>query len=288
MITRRTVVTGLPLLVAAPALAAPNRFARLGPVLARIEHDAGGPIGLALIDTADGTRFAHRANQRFPLCSTFKLLLAARLLAGAEAGLWRMDDRLPITRADMLNNAPFSETRIGGSASLLEMAEAMCVLSDNPAANLCLARIGGPAALTSWLRAIGDRVTRLDRQEPEMNNEVPDDPRDTTTPEAMLATCRRLVTGQVLSPDNRARLAGWMAASRTADTMIRAGLPAGWREANKTGSGEDHARNIVSIITPPGRPPIWLAAYLFAARSSLAERNRHFPAIGRAIAESLA
>lgn len=287
MITRRTLVTGLPLLAAAPALAAPDRFAALRRVLAGIEHAAGGPIGVALVDSGSGARFSHRADQRFPLCSTFKLLLAARLLDGADKGQWRLEDRLPITRADMLSNAPFSETRIGGSASLLELAEAMCVLSDNPAANLALARIGGPAALTRWLRGLGDGVTRLDRMEMALNNEVPGDPRDTTTPAAMLATCRRLVAGPLLPSASRARLLGWMAASRTADSMIRAGLPAGWHEANKTGAGEWRARNIISIITPPGRPPIWLAAFLFAERSSLAERNRHFPALGRAIVESL-
>jgi beta-lactamase class A len=287
LITRRTLALGLPLL-AAPAVAATDRFAALRRAIPQIERSAGGPIGIALIDTHSGARFEHRAGQRFPLCSTFKLLLAARLLAGADAGQWQMDERLPIRRQDMLNNAPFSEKRIGGSASLLEMAEAMCVLSDNPAANLALARIGGPAALTAWLRAIGDGTTRLDRMEPEMNNETPGDPRDTSTPAAVLATARALVEGRILSAAARTQLLGWMQASQTADTMIRAALPPGWQEANKTGAGSWHARNIISRITPPGRKPIWVAAYLFAAKSELAERNRHFPPLGRAIVESLA
>lgn len=287
MIDRRLFIAGLPLLGAT----APDRFAPLRRAIAAIERSAGGPIGVALIDTHSGARFTHRAQQRFPLCSTFKLLLAARLLHGAEQGRWRLDERLPIGRADMLNNAPFSETRIGGSASLAELAEAMCVLSDNPAANLALARIGGPAALTGWLRAIGDATTRLDRMEPEMNNETPGDPRDTTTPAAMLATTRALVEGRILSAAARARLLGWMQASRTADTMIRAALPPGWAEANKTGAGSWRARNIVSRITPPSvsgsRAPIWVAAYLFAARSELPERNRQFVPLGRAIVDSL-
>ena len=290
MITRRLLVSTLPLL-AAPALAA-DRFAPLRRAIPGIERAAGGPIGIALIDTGSGARFSHRGDQRFPLCSTFKLLLAARLLHGAQTGQWAMGDRLPITRADMLNNAPFSEKRIGSSASLLELAEAMVVLSDNPAANIALTRIGGPARLTGWLRALGDGTTRLDRNEPAMNNETPGDPRDTTTPAAMLATCRQLLTARPLNEANRAQLLAWMAASRTADTMIRAALPPGWQEANKTGAGSWHARNIVSIITPPpisGRPraPIWLAAYLFAAKSELAERNRQFVPLGRAIVESL-
>ena len=283
MIDRRMLMTGLPLLAAA----APDRFSPLRRAITAVERSAGGPIGISLLDTHTGERFGHRANDRFPLCSTFKLLLAARLLHGADKGQWAMIERLPVTKADMLFNAPFTEKRIGGSASLLELAEAMAVVSDNPAANIGLARVGGPAALTRWLRAIGDQTTRLDRNEPEMNNETPGDPRDTTTPAAMLATSRALVEGHILSPVARKTLFGWMQASRTADTMIRAALPPGWQEANKTGAGSWRARNIVSVMTPPGRKPIWVAAYLFAAKSELAERNRQFVPLGRAIVESV-
>lgn len=283
MIDRRTLVAGLPLIAAA----SPDRFASLRRAIPLIERSAGGPIGIALLDTHTGETFNHRANSRFPLCSTFKLLLAARLLHGADNGRWAMSERLPVTKADMLFNAPFTEKRIGGTATLLELAEAMAVLSDNPAANIALAKVGGPAALKAWLRSIGDTVTRLDRNEPEMNNETPGDPRDTTTPAAMLATSRALVEGHILSPAARAQLFAWMAASQTANTMIRAALPPGWNEANKTGSGSWRARNIASVITPPGRKPIWLTAYLFAAKSGLEERNRQFVPLGRAIVDSV-
>ena len=283
MIDRRMLMTGLPLLAAA----APDRFSPLRRAITAVERSAGGPIGISLLDTHTGERIGHRANDRFPLCSTFKLLLAARLLHGADKGQWAMIERLPVTKADMLFNAPFTEKRIGGSASLLELAEAMAVVSDNPAATIGLARVGGPAALTRWLRAIGDQTTRLDRNEPEMNNETPGDPRDTTTPAAMLATSRALVEGHILSPVARKTLYGWMQASKTADTMIRAALPPSWQEANKTGAGSWRARNIVSVMTPPGRNPIWVAAYLFAAKSELAERNRQFVPLGRAIVESV-
>ena len=283
MIDRRMLMTGLPLLAAA----APDRFAPLRRAITAVERSAGGTIGISLLDTHTGERFGHRANDRFPLCSTFKLLLAARLLHGADKGQWAMTERLPVTKADMLFNAPFTEKRIGGTASLLELAQAMTVLSDNPAANIALAKVGGPAALTAWLRSIADQTTRIDRNEPEMNNEAPGDPRDTTTPTAMLATSRALVEGRILSPVARKTLFGWMQASKTADTMIRAALPPGWQEANKTGAGSWRARNIVSVITPPARKPIWVAAYLFAAKSELAERNRQFVPLGRAIVESV-
>ncbi len=291
MFDRRQLISALPVLAASPAFSAADRFADLRRAITLIERDAGGPIGIALHDTGSGARFAHRANTRFPMCSTFKLLLAARLLHGADRGEWRMTDQLPVRAQDMLNPAPFTRPRIGSDASLQELAQAMVTLSDNPAANIALARIGGPAALTAWLRRGGDTITRLDRSEPEMNNETPGDSRDTTTPAAMLATCQRLLTDRWLSPQSRAQLLAWMAASQTADTMIRAALPPGWVEANKTGAGSWRARNIISIITPPpnalGARPIWLTAYLFAAKSELEERNRHFVPLGRAIVAAL-
>lgn len=283
MIDRRTLVIGLPLLAAA----APDRFAPLRRAIARIEHEAGGPLGFALFDSQSGARFGHRAQQRFPLCSTFKLLLAARLLHGAQEGRWRMEDRLAISAGDLYPPSPFSGSRVGVGATLAELAEAMVTLSDNGAANLALTHVGGPPALTGWLRSLGDTVTRLDRGEPEMNNETPGDPRDTTTPAAMLATCHRLLTAGPLGAANRTQLAAWMAASQTAQNIFRAALPPGWHEANKTGGGSWHARNIVSVITPPGRRPAYVAAYLFAAKSELAERSRHFVPLGQAIVESL-
>lgn len=283
MIDRRTLIAGLPLVAAA----APDRFAPLRRAIARIEHDAGGPLGFALHDSHTGGRFTHRAEQRFPLCSTFKLLLAARLLHGAQQGRWRMTDRVAIAAADLIAPSPFTSSRVGTGATLAELAQAMTEVSDNGAANLGLSHVGGPAALTAWLRSIGDRVTRLDRGEPEMNNEIPGDPRDTTTPAAMLATCQRLLTAGPLDAAGRARLAALMAGSQTANGLFRAVLPPGWQEGNRTGGGEWHARNIVSVITPPGRRPVYVAAYLFAAKSGMAERGRHFQPLGRAIVESL-
>ncbi len=302
MLDRRTLLAGMPLLgaaapgpqtilgAAAPGpqtilgAAAPDRWAALRRAVAEVERAAGGPLGLSVLDTGTGRQFGWRANTRFPMCSTFKLLLAARLLAG---GPWRMDDALQVTAADVINPAPFTRPRIGSTATLTELAGAMVTLSDNPAANIALKHTGGPAALTRWLRQIGDGVTRLDRMEPEMNNETPGDPRDTTTPAAMLWTARRVLLGGVLAPAARVQLLGWMANSETGATMLRSALPAGWQEAHKTGAGADRARNIVSLITPPGRKPILVSAYLFAAVSSLEERNRHFPALGRAVVSAL-
>ncbi len=298
MITRRTLVASLPLLGAAPAFALSDRFAPLRKAIATIEHDAGGPLGIALHDSATGERFLHRAGQRFPMCSTFKLLLAAKILKTREIGrpacrdmeevaACPRDEAVKILADDIVAPSPFSKPLVGGFAKPLDLAQAMVTLSDNGATNAALRAIVTPAELTRWIRGLGDPVTRLDRNEPAMNSEDLSDPRDTTSPSAMLALSRALLSGRVLRVADRDLLLQWMADSQTGKDMIRAGLPAGWKEAHKTGASEWRARNIVSVITPPSGKRIWVAAYLFAAKSELAERNRHFPALGRAIAESV-
>jgi beta-lactamase class A len=285
LIARRTLLTAL-LAAPVPGLAAPACSRRLEPlnaICAGIERNSGGRFGLAVLDTQDGARFGWNEDLRFPMCSTFKALLAGHILWLAERRRLSLAEPVAIRREDMIDVAPLTEPRIGQSMTLAELCYATVTTSDNPAANLLLRRLGGPAALTQWLRGLGDHTTRLDRNEPEMNEALPLDPRDTTTPEAMLATIQRLALGRALSPAGRRQLTAWMAGSVTGGAMLRDALPAGWREANKTGAGAHGTRGIVSLIHPPARRPILVAAYLRDGESALAARNAHFPPIARAL-----
>ena len=248
------------------------------------ERRLGGRIGMALVDRGSGRRFAYRGGELFPLCSTFKLLVAAAILARVDAGTERLDAAVAVSRADLLGNSPFSETRAGGTATVAELCAAAIGQSDNAAANLLLPRIGGPAGLTRFVRASGDPVTRLDRTEPTLNTATPGDRRDTTAPAAMLATAERLLFGRTLAPASRARLTDWMAASTTGAHRLRAGLPPAWAVADKTGAGAHGSDNEVALLTPPGRPPLLVATYLTGSDRDLADTNAAHAAIGRAIA----
>lgn len=79
-----------------------------------------------------------------------------------------------------------------------------------------LREIGGPAALTSFARSLGDEFTRLDGWEVELNEALSGNPRDTTTPAAMLKNLQRLIIGNVLSETSRQRLTDWMLANKPA------------------------------------------------------------------------
>jgi beta-lactamase class A len=256
--------------------------------LARLERESGGRLGVAVLDTLTGAQAGHRADERFPMCSTFKLLAAAAVLARVDAGQERLDRLVKFDASDVVVNSPATKDRVGSAGmSLEEVCEAAMTLSDNTAGNLLLAALGGPASLTAYARSLGDTVTRLDRIEPELNEAMPGDPRDTTSPAAMLSNVRTLVLGNALSSHSRDRLIGWLVGNKTGDARLRAGLPNTWRVGDKTGSGERGTTNDVGIVWPPGRAPIVISAYLTGTSAAAAQRNATLAAVGRAVSSTL-
>lgn len=265
-------------LLPTPAGARPDGAA-LSRGLARLEARAGGRLGVAVLDTGSGVQAGHRAGERFGLCSTFKLLLAAAVLQRCDQGRMQADQFIAYGKADLVPHAPVTGARLAeGGMKLLELAEATQITSDNPAANLLLRQFGGPAGFTAWLREIGDTTTRIDRWEPEMNRVPHGEERDTSTPAAIAATTARLLTGTLLQPASRERLLAWMEATRTGSRRLRAGFPAGWRAGDKTGTAMSAAMadkiNDVAIVWPaPERAPIVVAAYYEGPRRN-SERTR--------------
>ncbi len=271
------------LLLSAPALiaGAPDPFAA-------VERRVGGRLGVFALDTGSGRRLGHRADERFAMCSTFKALLAARVLQAVDAGRERAATRLRYGRADLLPNSPVSRARLAAGLTLAQACEAAVTVSDNTAADLLLARVGGPAGLTRWLRDLGDPATRLDRAEPALNSALPGDPRDTTTPAAVVATWRTLLTGAALTPASRGVLEGWLRATRTGERRLRAGLPSTWTCGDKTGTSGDAAGtwNDIAIARPPGRAPILVAAFLTRSPAPRAAAEGALAEVGRVVGEA--
>ncbi|WP_409999080.1 class A beta-lactamase [Bradyrhizobium sp. SZCCHNPS1003] len=271
-----------------PLLVKPALAADLQETIAGIEADGGGRLGVALLDTASGALNGHRLDERFPMCSTFKALLAAAILTKVDAGAEQLSRRLPITQADILSYAPVTKLHVGTSGlSIGELCEATVTLSDNTAANLLLATLGGPAGLTRTIRGFGDAITRLDRTEPDLNESVPGDSRDTTTPAAVAQTLAKLTSGNALSAASRDVLNGWLIACKTGGAKLRAGLPGEWRIGDKTGAGERGSSNDVAVIWPTGRAPVVVSSYLTETKASDDKRNAVHAAVGRAVASAL-
>ncbi|KMO27309.1 class A beta-lactamase [Methylobacterium aquaticum] len=283
-LTRRAALIGAALATCAARSveAAEDAAARL----AQLERRDGGRLGVEVRDTATGRRFGHRADELFPLCSTFKALAAAAVLARADKGQDDLNRRITYTRDALLSYAPVTGKHVETGMTLAELCAAAVVWSDNTAANLMLDRLGGPAGITAFARAHGDTVTRLDRTEPTLNTAIPGDPRDTTSPAAMVGLLDTILLGQVLSAESRARLTGWMQESPTGLKRLRAGLPEGWRTADKTGTGDNGTANVVALIRRPDGAPILAAVYLTGSPAEPAARDALHAEIGRLIARS--
>ena len=284
--TRRALCRAL---LAAP-LVLPVRTAAADtdPDLAAIERRLGGRLGVAAGST-ERLLIGHRADEDFPMCSTFKVLAAAAVLARADAGSENLDRVVTYGAGDLLSYAPVTRKALessGGTGRLLvsDLCAAALEWSDNTAVNLLLPSLGGPEGLTAWLRRIDDPRTRLDRTEPTLNSAIPGDPRDTTTPAAMRSTLGRILLGSILAPASRGRLEGWMAGSQTGFKRLRAGLPKDWPVGDKTGSGDNGTVNDVAILGPPGRAPVLAAVYMTGTTAPAAVWEAAYAEIGRLIA----
>jgi beta-lactamase class A len=254
-----------------------------------IEKAVGGRVGVMALDTGSGKALQSRPDERFPLCSTFKWLLAAAVLARADAGTLPLDKSASIEGLKLVGYSPVTGGRgASGTFSVEELCRAAVEDSDNTAANLLLSMIDGPAGLTRFLRSAGDPTTRLDRNEPALNEYVPGDLRDTTTPRAMVSTLNTLLLGTTLAAASRQQLISWMKDCKTGLARLRAGLPAAWVTADKTGTGDGGSVNDLAISWPPGRPPILIACYLNGSKQSVDSLSAAHVRIAHVVADTFA
>jgi beta-lactamase class A len=253
-----------------------------------MEARTGGRLGVFAVNTGNGRSFGWRAQERFPMCSTFKGLLAGVILQRVDRGAEQLDREIPISADDLVPHAPVTTRYVpAGSIRVETLCQAAVEVSDNPAANLLLRTLGGPAGFTAALRDLGDPTTRLDRDEPQLNSAIPGDPRDTSTPAAMVGSYRRLLVGPTLAAPSRRRLGAWMESAPTGLKRLRANLPTGWRAGDKTGSGPNNTANDVAVLWPRKGPPILVGCFSTLATRPEAQ-DPTMAEIGRLAVERLA
>lgn len=284
MVTRRKLLMAS--LVAAFASGA-YAAERADKALKRLQKQIGGRLGVHVLDSQSGKRIGIDDDSRYAMASTFKLPLAAALLWQVDRKAFNLELTMPIAKSDLLQNSSAVEAKLAAGAdsmTLRELCAAAVKVSDNAAANILLKGIGGPQALTQFFRSLGDNVSRLDRIEPMLNTNMPGDPRDTTTPRAMVDSMLRIFTQDVLSIPSRALLIDWMSASRTGIERVRAGLPKSWNPGDKTGGGDNGAFNDIVIAYPPDRRPIFIAVYMSESKLSTPALNAAQAEVGSIVA----
>lgn len=293
MVTRRQFTQVLGLSLASGAVAVGGAIARpawsegLSQALARIEAESRGRLGVVVLDTGTDEQVTHRGDERFPMCSTFKVLATAAVLARVDRGEEDLSRRILFEPGAIVVNSPVTKEHVGGAGMTLgALCEAAMTMSDNTAGNLLLDAIGGPSGLTRYARSLGDQTTRLDRIEPDLNEALPGDARDTTSPAAMATNLRRLIFSDVLTSASREQLGLWLKQNKTGDTRLRAGLPGNWSVGDKTGAGERGTTNDVAVLWPSKGAPLVVAVYLTGANATAEQRNGTIAEVGRAVAEA--
>ena len=285
-ISRRALLGGaLALVPAWPVLAASswNQFAAL-------EKSSGARIGVGAIDTGSGRTIFYRESERFIMCSSFKLSLAAAVLARADRGEEQLERVVHYQQNELLDVSPATSKNLATGMSVEALCEAAVIYSDNTAANLLMAIVGGPAGVTKFWRSLGDETSHLDRTEPALN--IPDGDKDTTTPVAMLGNLKTMLLGDALKLSSRQKLAEWMSANTTGDLMLRAGLPKNWKVGDKTGryasSATSNAAIDLAIATPPGGKPVLITAFTMNGNGDDTAHQALVADIGRIIASEFA
>lgn len=292
-ITRRGALIGS--MLAVPALILPMRSTAAAPVnrvdltaaFKSLEENSGARLGVSAHDTGSDVYIGYRENECFAMCSTFKFLAAAAVLARVDRKQDELHRMVLVKESDILANSPATEKNTGKSMSLEALCEAAITLSDNTAGNLILDSLGGPKGLTGYARGLGDATFRLDRWETELNEARPGDPRDTITPAAILKDMQKTVLGDALSKSSRDQLIEWLLGNKTGDKRLRAGLPADWSVGDKTGTSESGMANDIAVIWPDDRKPLLLAVYLYDPKGTADSRNTIHKKVAALVAENI-
>ena len=246
-----------PLLFAAPA----TGIAAAHTQLAALEQAAGGRLGVAAWRQGSELRVAYRADERFPLASTFKAMLAAAVLARSVSQPGLLDQHVRYEKKELVTYSPITEKHLADGMSVADLCAAALQYSDNSAANFLMTLLGGPQAVTAFARSIGNTVFQLERWETELNSAIPGDVRDTASPASMAHSLQQLLLGNSLPAPQRQQLDAWMRGNTTGDKRIRAGVPADWQVADKTGSGAYGSVNDIGVAYPPSGAPLVIAVY---------------------------
>ena len=284
-ISRRTFLVAAAALPLMPVWAAePSYFHQR---LEQLEATFAGRLGVVALNSNTGEVLSYRGEERFPLCSTFKAMLAGAILQRSTLTPGLLGERIAYRKSDLVAYSPISEKHVQDGMTVAELCAATVQYSDNGAANLLMKLVDGPEGVTTFARSIGDKHFRLERWETELNSAIPGDLRDTTTPLAMAHSLNRMVLGDALPAAQRQQLQEWLKGNTTGATRIRAGLPASWPVGDKTGTGDYGTTNDVAVIWPTAKAPLVLAIYLTQTRKDAAALNEPLAAATRIVLDWL-
>jgi beta-lactamase class A len=255
--------------------------------LAKLEQTLAGRLGVFALNTSNGKQLSYHADEYFPMCSTFKVILASAILKRSTQIDGLMGQRIKYQQSDLVTYSPITKQYLEDGMTVAALCAAAIQYSDNTASNLLMKILGGPGAVTTFARSIGDRQFRLDRWETALNSSIPGDRRDTSTPNAMASSLQRLAVGDALEPHLQVQLRVWLRGNTTGAARIRAGVPADWQVGDKTGTGDYGTANDIGLVWPPRRSPVVVAIYTTQGEKDAKARNDVIASAARIVVDWL-
>ncbi len=249
-------------LISMAAFAQPNR---LNKEFMRLENTFNGKLGIYAINTANNMTIQHRSNEYFPFQSTVKVIIVADILKKSMTDSHLLQEKIYYPHQKLYYWSPITEKHVAEGMTVEELCKAAIMYSDNTAANLLIAKLGGPQSITDFAHSIGNKVFQLDHIETLLNS-VSGVRQDSSTPKAMALTLQKLTLGSVLAAPQRNLLVTWMKGNTTGEKRIRAGVQKGWIVADKTGSGDYGVTNDIAVIWPPNCAPLVITIYFVRSK----------------------
>lgn len=250
----------------------PVKLTQLQIQLKKLEKEFDGKIGLYAIDTSNNQIITYRADESFPIQSTYKVMDVSVLLHHSNNDNELLNQKIHYTKNDLNFWHPITGAHVSDGMTFRELAEAAISYSDNTAANLITKKLGGPGFVTEFAHSIGNHSFSVSHYEGELNSN-PKIQQDTSTPKDMAISLQKIVLGNVLTKFQQAQLINWMKNDTVGYKKIRAGVPIGWMVADKTGSGDYGIANDIGILWSPTCKPIVLAIYTIQNKQNVKNRE---------------
>ena len=226
--------------------------------LKTISDRAQGTVGLSLIHIESGKTTSINGNSKLPLYSVFKLPLAIAVLKDVEENRLKLDQKLSVTPAEIVQGAP-ANTALWlkpVDVTIERLIEVSIARSDNTSSEKLLQLVGGPLKVTERMRSLGfqnidirSTISEYVKTRQNLNIGAAED---------LAKLLVQLHEGKLVQPSHAKVLIGFMEQANTGLNRLRGDLPKGTVVADKTGSGEQDettrmakSTNDVGIITLP-------------------------------------
>lgn len=258
---------------------------------------AKGKVGVAAVllgSDRSASRVLVELNERdhYPMQSVYKVPISMAVLKQVESGRVRLDQKVRVTKAEMIGRAAHSPIRDkhpnGAELTVAELMRFAVGESDGTASDVLMKLAGGPEAIMSYLRELGVNDMMVVNTEFQFSQDSSFQYQNWTTPQAAVALLQALNERRALNQESTALLLKLMVESKPGARRLKGQLPAGTVVAHKTGTsgtekGVTAATNDIGIITLPDGRSVAIAVFVSESPENVQVREVVIAGVAKAV-----